>query len=170
MANPLQKPLKDLEKGLIQILRDAPRAIGTMAASHFRDNFRKQGFDDNGVSPWAKRKKNKKGDDNRAVLIQSGRLMRSVRLRSYNTQRIVIGTSVPYASYHNEGGIIHRRPHGRSTGTYRFDRAGKIHHRKSQVRATDYRLPRRQFIGNSASLNTKIDNWYIKRLSKLNIK
>ncbi|MFN4249073.1 MAG: phage virion morphogenesis protein [Flavipsychrobacter sp.] len=163
MPNPLDPKLKEIEKRLKDVLHKAPRAVGTMAASHFRDNFRKQGFDDKTVELWKGRKYNKKGDADRAILTKTGRLARSVRLRSYNTERVVIGTNVPYARFHNEGGIMYRRPHGRKTGLTR-NYNGKSYSVKKQVRGTSYKLTRRRFIGPSESLNRKIDRWY-----KLNI-
>lgn len=164
MPSDVEKKIKQIEANLKELLNKAPRAIGTMAASHFRDNFAKQGFDDVTVRKWARRKYNGKNDGDRAILTKTGRLKRSVRLRSYSTERIVIGTNVPYARYHNEGGIMYRKPYGRKTGKKRTYK-GKEYDVKQHIRATSYKLARRQFIGASASLNKKIDNWYKRKIA-----
>lgn len=157
MSNPLEYKLKSLEKSIKEIVNNAPRAVGSLAAKHFRENFTKQGFDDDGVRKWADRKSQRTKDKGRAILIKTGRLQRSIRVRRANTQEVVIGTNVPYARYHNEGSIMHRKPHGRRRGIFHI--ATRME-RKTQVLRADYRLPRRQFIGASASLNMKIDGWY----------
>lgn len=163
MSNPLENKIKSLEKSIKDITNKAPRAVGSVASRHFRENFTKQGFDDNGVRKWVKRKNERSKDKGRAILVQTGRLQRSIRVRSANTQEVIIGTSVPYARYHNEGGIMHRKPHGRRTGIYHIKTQME---RKKQIRRADYRLPRRQFMGASANLNRKIDTWYKGQLDR----
>lgn len=161
MSNPLDNKLKSLEKSIKGIINKTPRAVGSLASKHFRESFNKQGFDDNGLRKWVKRKNERAKDKGRAILVKTGRLQHSIRVRRANTQEVVIGTNVPYARYHNEGGIMHRKPHGRRTGIFHVKTQKE---RKSQVRRADYRLPRRQFIGASANLNKKIDEWYKKQL------
>lgn len=165
MSNPLDEKLKKIESNLKAVLHKAPRAIGTMAAAHFRDNFSKQGFDDNGVQSWPRRKKERKGDEDRAVLTKSGRLRRSTRLARYNTREIVIANREKYAAVHNEGGIIYRKPYGQRTGATRTYK-GREYAVKRQIRATAYKMPRRRFIGHSASLNRKVNEWYKRHITK----
>lgn len=79
------------------------RKIGTIAVNHFKNSFRTGGFTDNSLSKWRPRKNN--FEPSRAVLVKSGDLRRSIRIKSNNGNRVVIGTTgVNYARVHNEGG------------------------------------------------------------------
>ena len=92
--------------------------MGVMAKNHFTANFRKQGFDDENIVKWKKRKKKesrrgKVGESGvasvgmgRNILVKSGRLRRSINFRKKGKWAVVIGTDVPYAKIHNEGGMI----------------------------------------------------------------
>lgn len=75
-------------------------AVGNIARNHSIDNFRKQGFVDGGLRPWKGRKDRR---NTRSLLVKTGRLRQSVRVKRYNSREVVIGTDTPYASYHNEG-------------------------------------------------------------------
>jgi phage gpG-like protein len=76
-------------------------SMGVMAKNHFTANFRKQGFDDEGVEAWKPRKKRERAG--RAILVKSGRLRRSINFRKKGKWSVVIATDVPYARRHNEG-------------------------------------------------------------------
>lgn len=152
-----------LAENLKVIVQRAPRAVGAIVSAHFRQNFDKQGFDDNFVRKWKARKKNGKKDKGRAILVKSGRLKRSIRVRRANQSEVVIGTAVPYARIHNEGGIIYRKAHGRKTGKIR-EYNGKKYKVKKHVRGADYKMPQRRYMGNSANLNKKIDAWYGRQI------
>ena len=108
--------------------RTLPAVIGNMAKRHFVDSFRKGGFTDITLDPWAKRKKKDRSDRNttrtRAILVKNGHLRRSIRVRVATFNLIEIGAyNIPYAVFHNTG-------------------VGK--------------MPKRQFIGESATLSRKI--------------
>lgn len=69
------------------------------------DAFRKQGWTDNGFERWKPRKKNK--DAGRAILVKTGKLRRSIKVRTANWTRVVVGSyGIDYAQIHNEGGSI----------------------------------------------------------------
>ena len=89
---------------------DLPLLIGKTAQNHFVEGFRKGGGQtDASLSGWVQRKTKNKSDrrnpnKNRAILVESSHLMRSVRLLEYTFQRILIGTrGIIYAERHNEG-------------------------------------------------------------------
>jgi len=85
-------------------------AIKLMARKHFSANFNNQGFDG---KAWknVKRRTNptkrdiKNGGATRAILYgkKSGVLSKSITGTVKNWDKIVIGTTVDYAKYHNEG-------------------------------------------------------------------
>jgi len=108
--------------------RNLPAILGNMAKRHFVEGFRKGGFTDINFDPWKERKRKDKSDRNtgtrRAILVKTGHLRNSIRVRIANFNLIEIGAyGVPYAVFHNTG-------------------AGK--------------MPKRQFIGESATLSKKI--------------
>lgn len=134
---------KKIRKHMEQFKQELPKMTDIMlvtAVNHFSDNFKKQGFDNNGVEKWQARKRKfyrtrsgKRVDDtSRGILIGkgSGRLSRSLRKRRLNLLSGVITSPLIYARVHNEG-----------------LRAG---------RGGGFKMPKRQFVGYSESLNRKI--------------
>jgi phage gpG-like protein len=113
--------------------RTLPIIIGETAKNFFQDNFKKQGFDDNGVKRWQARKGqvsfnglarvSKKSESGRAILVKTGDLRNSIRVKSASMRKIVIATDLDYSKIHNDG---------------------------------SNKMPQRQFIGESANLNKKI--------------
>jgi len=132
-----------------------PQNMRTMALEHFDNSFRNQGFTDSGFQPWKPRKQEKrvvflgkrikargKGgrytSSNRAILIRSGRLRRSIKAR-FSGKSILFTSDVEYAQIHNEGGQAGRRL------------ASKI--------------PRRRFAGRSAMLEAEIKRMISRELN-----
>jgi phage gpG-like protein len=137
-----------------------PKVIGDEAVNHFQSNFPEQGFDG---QKWPKRKRDK--TPGRAVLIKSGRLRRSIRLRKANFTTIKIATDVPYAKIHNEGGTINHPGGSRVLHFKKNKRSGKTSFSKSKsatyaqrVNAGPYQIhmPKRQFMGSSRKLDKKV--------------
>ena len=88
--------------------RTLPIQVGNIAKNHFLDSFRDQGFTDSSLSPWAARKTRNKSDRrnraNRAILVDSGDLRRSIRVGTARFERIEVGSyGIRYAGYHNKG-------------------------------------------------------------------
>ncbi len=144
--------------------KDLPRKVGITANTFFKENFRKQGFDDGGVRKWEPRKRTRRRG--RGVLMDTGRLRRSIRVLQRSPGRVVIGTKdIPYAVIHNEGGIV--RP--RVTPKMRKWAWAMYYANKGTAEAAFYknlaltkktrltiRIPKRQFIGNSRTLDRKV--------------
>ena len=125
-----KKILKDIEAFKPQ-LEKIVDAMGVLAANHFTTSFRNQGFTDETLERWQPRKRTERsrmGD--RAILVKSGRLRRSIRTKRFGLLAVKILTDVPYASVHNNG-----------------ERSG---------RGRGFKMPKRQFIGYSGVLNRKI--------------
>lgn len=129
-----------------------PLIVGNEAVNFTLDNFKRQGFLGNSFQPWAKRKQGWKKDrrPNRAILIDRGRLRRSIRIVRLSHDSVTIGSDVPYAKAHNEGlriGVIQTvKPFARRNGV----------NVKGHTRRINMKMPRRQFMGNSPYLNTRL--------------
>ena len=102
-----------------------PKILANSTKKFFLASWEKQGWDDNGITKWAPRKKNKKAIG-RAVLVKSGALRRAVNasLKSATFDSIKFGVDLPYAQIHNDGLPM---------------KNGK-------------RMPKRKYMGDSASL------------------
>lgn len=149
-----------IEASLKQLYQKAPRAIGAIAVNLFKDNFSKQGFqDDEGdVQKWAERKNDP--DPGRGILMKTGRLRDSIRIIHATSRTITIGSRLSYAKIHNEGfrGGVSVRGFHRTRNNQR-----------EQVRPQTRRIkmPKRQFIGDSRALTKRINNWFQKEIRKV---
>ena len=102
----IEKKLKAFET----MKRTLPKQAGNVAKNHFLDSFEKEAFsyDSVGSDPWEKRKRKTKQDKRtgkrRKLLVQSGALRRSIRVKSANWKAIRVGSyGIKYATYHNNG-------------------------------------------------------------------
>lgn len=179
-------PLAQISTGVKKFLeKDLPRIAGKMAVDEFRENFHRQGFRNNGITPWkdVKRRDGKspwygfqyKGErrtsialakdkktgkmvrarkqrrlnfsqaaTKRGILIGPGSdLMNSIRVVEALPGRVVVGSDLPYAQVHNEGGQI--RVFGRK----------KV------------KLPKRQFIGESRELMAELEQTVLDRIDRI---
>ena len=152
MAKQNKFNLKGAEKKARKALENAVVEIGNTAKNFFVENFRKQGFDDKSVQKWKPRKrttyKTKSGkvvdDTTRAILVKTGDLRRSIiRVPNRSALNVKIQTDLPYAKVHNEGLM------GKAFGKHPF------------------KMPKRQFIGDSYNLNEKVKAVIVKRLDKV---
>ena len=145
--------------------------VGTESVNFSKDNFRAQGWRDTILTPWKKRRAGAKRDKGRAILVDTGRLKRSIRIMRLGSNSVTIGSDVPYASIHNNGfnGIVaipqHTRVLARKTHEEYTTQTGKRRHRtirvaygETTVKAHRQRMniPQRRFVGRSMSLNNRI--------------
>ena len=145
-----------------------PQFVGSTAVSFFKDNFKRQGFlEDTGTKKWQDRKTKEKGR-RRAILIKSGALRRSVQVKkagySANKIYVIVGSDMPYAQIHNQGGIINTtqqvRQHSRRTKT-------KIATVKAHQRNVNTTIPQRQFAGDRLRLHKTIKYHIFKKLKHI---
>lgn len=101
------------------------------AIQHYRENFDKEGYVDDLLAPWQKRKFNP-FDDGHKILNKSGALKASIRVISKTRDSITLGSDLPYAKIHNEGGSA------MAYGKYAFE------------------MPKRQFMGDSSILERNL--------------
>ena len=152
MAKQNKFNLKQAEQKARKALENAVVEIGNTDKNFFVENFRKQGFDDKSVQKWKPRKrttyKTKSGklvdDTTRAILVKEGDLRRSIiRVPNRAAMSVKIQTNLDYAKIHNEGLM------GKAFGKHPF------------------KMPKRQFIGDSYNLNEKVKAVIVKRLDKV---
>lgn len=91
-----------------RVKRELPILVANDTQNFFAKNFSNQGFDDGGLKPWLKRKKETKKTIGKNILVGTGKLRRAVqnssREKTWDKIRFVIdGGSIPYAKVHNEG-------------------------------------------------------------------
>lgn len=178
-----------IKKDFNQMKQELPPVIGVMARNFFVDSFGKQGWDDDGLHPWAARKD--KGN-NRALLVgKSGGTKEGAHIHLRSAVRDSLQSSswedinfvvkgVPYAEIHNEGGRISIPEHERVLnfrykGADRdigervgFSSAGKAHFsQKVHVGAYSFHMPQRQFIGASHTLMNEISDRLVKEVGKI---
>lgn len=168
-----------------------PTEIAAIAVNFSKDRFRDQAWLDTTKHPWKKRATRRAGGTKRSqtLLVDSGRLKRSIRKISANENAVIIGTDTPYAKAHNEGfkgkvtqnvrahkraktkvGIVKRTQRKRST---RIDwgrvKTGEIDVR-AYKRVLNQNIPARPFMGQSYTLMVRIQNHataqFIKALRK----
>lgn len=138
--NPLSDALKHDARGVAKQLVGIMTKIGNIAVNETKSNFKRQGFMDRSVKHWKGRKK---ADPGRAILTKSGTLKRSIRRISTSAKRVKIGSvgkASVYAGVHNAG-----LRSGRGVG---------------------FQMPKRQFLGPSATTNKRITNLMRKTLNK----
>lgn len=163
--------LKNIESVLQKKLQTAvgklPTELVNEAVNWTKDNFSRQGYPDSTFSRWAPRKISAKRNKGRAILVDTGRLKRSIRKISIGPLSASFGTDVPYARAHNEGyhGTVNVRSHTRAKiGTIKVStgKSGQPFKNKKSIVGTGtvkaysrtMNLPQRKFIGNSTVLQS----------------
>lgn len=173
--------LNGLKQRFKQTVDRLPVRLGATAVEYVHGNFLKQGFVDKTTHKWPARKKADRNSKQRALLVQSGRLRRDVRVRSVNQSYVVVGTSLPYAAVHNEGGTINH-----PGGTAYFVKNGEtiwVSNRKAKSLETTRRrrlartkphrisMPQRQFMPNrrrgSQKLSKMLNKVIVQELNKI---
>lgn len=161
-----------LERQFKTAFAKLPLIVGNEAVNFTLDNFRRQGFQGNTFQPWKGRKNpNKWGKvkrPGRALLIDRGRLRRSVRITRITYEGVAIGTDVPYAKAHNEGvsglGVIQTvKGFTRKNARLPARQGSEV---KPHERKVNMKLPKRQFMGNSPYLDARIKRVAVAEIMK----
>jgi phage gpG-like protein len=179
------KVINNVEK----LKKTLPVLLANQAQTFFVESWKKKGWDDNGVKAWQKRKDTGKKSQGRALLVKSGKLRRavgqSIRLKTFDKIQLVV--ALPYAAVHNEGYNGMRSAHSRAMFTksttrefigLRKNKKGQLKeaHRKTtvyirsgeaQVKAHMFKMPKRQFMGDSVTLRKKQRELINKQISKV---
>jgi phage gpG-like protein len=166
MKNQFDKILADFKNLKTRL----PKMVGLMAVAFFKDNFRKQGFEDSSHERWKGRKALDKNPKNRAILIKSGRLRNSIKILKTAPSAVVVGSLLPYSDIHNEGGTIIQQPTEKQKAFFwaKFKETGNtIWKRMATAENLKIDIPKRQFIGKSKTLDRQIDNFITQQIKKL---
>jgi len=175
------KQLNNAAKAMEKI----PVKAGAEAVRFFKNSWREQAWIDTRVEPWKKRRNKSKKNKGRGILIQSGRLKRSIRVAYRSGSFIVIANDVPYARAHNEGfkGTVTVKAHKRKkytekkvgTGVYnirtRKERKKRVTEITGQISVKSHtrkmNLPKRQFMGESHYLSKRFERIMLAELNKV---
>ncbi len=147
----------------LQILnRKFPKMAGIEAVKFSKDRFIRKNWVDQNSQAWDKRKRSPKwySDEQKnqakrgSLMVKSGRLKRSIRVTNVTANSVTIGTDVPYAQIHNEGGTIN---HTVSIKSFTRTRKGRNETVKAHNRKRIINMPKRQFMGESSMLLYRIE-------------
>ena len=166
MAN-LNNIDKILQAKLQKAVSELPAVLVNEAVNWTIQNFTRQGWPGQTFQLWKQRKPNALRNKGRAILVDTGRLKRSIRQISTAPLQATFGTDVPYASAHNNGfkGLVNVRAHRRATiGTIKVSTGKSDQPFQKKKTITGYgqvkayqrqmNLPRRRFIGYSPVLQS----------------
>ena len=150
-----------------RLLKDANRYASVESINFFKDSFQKQGWTEQNFTPWPSRSNDQRPGG--AILAQTGNLRDSIQILERNARRIVFGSHSPYAEIHNEGGTfsIKITEKSRKFFWYMYKATNLEHWKWMALAKKDHfvvQMPKRQFIGESQTLNNKLDQWLVKRI------
>lgn len=170
---------------LIKARKALPNEVAVLAVRFSKERFRDQAWYDENKEAWKARKQRRQGGKRKSqtILVNTGRLKRSIRKIKADQNEVKIGTDVPYAEIHNNGGKITasanvksytkkahtRKAHTRSRkGNVESVAAQNVssHRIKAHRRKMNTTIPQRQFIGNSAKLARDIEKLIVDRFEK----
>lgn len=165
----ISKKVKEIQKALTKIMTIAENDV----KNHFVGSFRRQGWIDRTFEPWQKRRhsdRDTKRRGNRAVLVQSGDLRRSIRVSQRSKHAITFTSDLPYSSIHNYGGTTHPTvtPRMRGWARYRFKETKNTMFAaiaNTKLSKLTVNIPKRKFMGNSVFLTNKVKGKIINNLN-----
>lgn len=160
-------PVPDFRKLAENVLKDLPKNTSEKARAFFLGSFIKQGFTDTSFIPWVKRK----DDLSHKLLQQSLALKNSINITQadFKAVEITAGEGINYGAIHNEGGTIKVKV------TPKMKKFFWAMYKKTEVEKWKFlaltkkeefviKIPKRQFIGNSETLMTSLDNMFINEI------
>lgn len=173
-----QPDISDFTRKLDAVLsayKKLPTEVATVAVNFSKDRFRDQAWLGETKEKWKdlKQPRKRKGRKSQTILVDTARLKRSIRKIKVTQNEIVIGSDVPYAKIHNEGGEIKKtvqikahqvKAHRRRA--YTRVRDGRTENIKAQkvktfavkphARKMNTKIPSRRFMGKSKRLERRI--------------
>lgn len=167
------KTLIHQARGAIQkyVQETLPRQAGKIAVDHFRENFAKGGFVNNGLKIW---QKPARFSESGKASARYGTLL-SGRNELYNSisheaspGKVVIQSDKPYSAIHNEGGTI-TIPVTKASRRFAWAKHYEATEAKNTTEADKWKgmaltsktslvvnMPKRQFVGHSHELDTAV--------------
>lgn len=157
-------------------LKYLPEKMAITAVNFSKERFVQKNWVDTKREPWEPRKRKARG----TLMIQTGRLKRSIRKLYATHELIMLGTDVPYAQIHNDGGTITEtvnvKAHKRKitiAKSYNLRTRNASRNRVSTGQTTDVKahqrqinltIPARPFLGQSAVLMRRLERLIVKEL------
>lgn len=149
-----------------------PELAAIEAVNFSKERFVRKNWVDKGVEAWKARKpspewhsdEQKKAATRGSLMVKSGRLKRSIRKTAVTRNSVTIGTDVPYAETHNEGAVINQSVNIKSHTRTRKGRESRV---KAHKRRRMIKLPKRQFIGESAILLRRIERLVQREITEI---
>ncbi|WP_271782212.1 phage virion morphogenesis protein [Aquimarina algiphila] len=146
-----------------EVSKRLPNRAAALAVNFSKERFARKNWADTSRQQWPKRQAGRKSRG--SVMVRSGRLKRSIRKLQVTSNYILIGSDVPYAQLHNEGGTIKKtvniREHQRRITRGRKGGRATVKNHKRKMNLT---VPKRQFIGESAVLTRRMERMLEKEL------
>jgi len=178
-ADEMDKLLENLKAGRVRIIQGS----AGKALAFFKNSFRNQGFTDKSLVKWPARKGGSR-NTGRNVLIDKGVLRRGIRIMRANSRGALISVdeAIKYAEIQNEGGEIPITPKMRRYFWAMYYKAGggvkgmkpddvpnlaKMWLSMAITKETKIKIPKRQFIGDSATLERQLVTYMEKEITKL---
>ncbi len=162
-------PIPNFKKVAEDALKGLPEEVSEKARAFFLQSFIKEGFTDISFIAWPKRK----DALTHKLLSQSLQLKNSVKIEQATMQKIVVsaGDGIPYAEIHNSGGTIKVTvtPKMKKYFWFLFKKTGITQYKwmaLTKKEQLSIHIPQRQFIGDSYTLDKKIDKLFIARIIK----
>ncbi len=155
----------DFNRMAYEIRQNLVRYAAVTGVNFFKDSFYNQGFTDKALIPWENGLF--AGTDGYRILIRTRNLQGSIQVFNKSLQRIVFGSDERYAQYHNEGATIAVTERSRKFFWYMYRQTGDQRWKAMALtEKTSFRLPKRQFIGESHALLKKLDTWLLNSIKK----
>lgn len=157
---------------LKKLYRKFPDMAAIEAVNFSKERFVRKNWVDQTNQPWKKRKpspewysaaQNKEAARG-SLMVKSGRLKRSIRKIKVTRNSVTIGTDVPYAETHNEGAVINQTVNVKAHSRKRKARNEKV---KAHSRKRKIKIPKRQFIGESAILLRRIERLVQREINEI---
>lgn len=176
MAKKSAEQFARIQERLASTLRVLPEIIGNEVVNFSIDRFEQEAWRDTTQEIWEKRKNTtkwgKSDETDRALLVKTGKLKRSIRITRIVENKVYVGAGgpdVPYAKAHNYGfkGNINQKVRAYK----RKNKDGKKNIEvKEHERIIKQNIPKRQFIGGESEsqyLKSRLRHISVKELRKI---
>lgn len=129
------------------------------AVNFYVESFNNQGFTDITLIPWDKSNK-----ENGYTLVLTGQLRNSIHTFSVSRDEFSIISDMEYSEIHNEGGMIYITEQMRKYFWAMFSKTGDDKWKwLALTKLTNFTIPKRQFMGESKTLNDMIEDYTVKK-------
>lgn len=164
-----ENEVPDFLKLAKEIKEECKSYVGVTALNFFIDSFQKQGFTNSSFEPWQKRSNDTRPGG--ALLVKSANLRNSLRLLKVEENKIIIGTTSPYAKIHNDGGTINIKltKKARKFFWFMYKISNDTRYKWMAISKKEHltiKMPKRQFIGESQVLNNQLEDWLMLHIEK----